>query len=155
MGWRGLLAAMVLAAAQVSVGADAAGPAPEAAAVQPAVAHEAAAAVVGDPVRGRYLAEHVAMCVECHSGRDAQGNIIPSELYMGGNIPTKPAWPNDWAIRAPRNSGLPGYTVEDGIRLLTEGAIDRTGRQLKSPMPKFRMTRQDAADVVAFLKSLP
>jgi len=30
----------------------------------------------GNAEHGRYLAEHVAMCVECHSGRDHEGNII-------------------------------------------------------------------------------
>jgi mono/diheme cytochrome c family protein len=86
----------------------------------------------GNVEHGGYLANHVAMCVECHS-----------------------PWPNDWALRAPRNRGLPGYTPELGIRLLTQGGIDRDGRQLRPPMPRFRMSVQDAADVVAYLKSLP
>jgi cytochrome c len=109
----------------------------------------------GNVEHGRYLAEHVAMCIECHSGRDAQGNIIESELFLGGPIPFAPPWPNDWANRAPRNRGLPGYTDEQALRLLTEGAIGRDGNQLRPPMPRFRMTRQDAADVIAFLRSLP
>src|SRR5690242_10253777 len=37
----------------------------------------------GNPEHGRYLAERVAMCVECHSGRDSDGNIIDSERYLG------------------------------------------------------------------------
>jgi hypothetical protein len=111
-------------------------------------------AAAGNVERGRYLAEHVAMCVECHSERDAAGNIIPSQRYMGGPLPFQPPWRNDWAMRAPRNKGLPGYTDELAIRLLTQGAIDRNGVQLRPPMPRYRMTRQDAADIVAFLKSL-
>jgi mono/diheme cytochrome c family protein len=109
----------------------------------------------GNIAHGRYLAEHVAMCIECHSGRDAQGNILESELFLGGPIPVAPPWPNDWANRAPRNKGLPGYTDEQALRLLTEGAIGRDGKQLRPPMPRFRMTTQDAADVIAFLRSLP
>lgn len=109
----------------------------------------------GNVEHGRYLAERVAMCVECHSGRDEAGNIIRGEEYMGGSIPFRPPWPNSWAMRAPRNRGLPGYTEEIAIRLLTQGAIDRNGVQLDPPMPRFHMSRQDAADVVAFLKSLP
>jgi mono/diheme cytochrome c family protein len=108
----------------------------------------------GNIAHGRYLAEHVAMCIECHSGRDAQGNILESELFLGGPIPVAPPWPNDWANRAPRNKGLPGYTDEQALRLLTEGAIGRDGKQLRPPMPRFRMTTQDAADVIAFLRSL-
>src|SRR4029078_480743 len=101
------------------------------------------------------LAEHVAMCIECHSGRDAQGNILQDELFFGGPIPFAPPWPNDWAPRAPRNRGRPGYTDEEALRLLTEGAIGRDGKQLRPPMPRFRMTPQDASDVIAFLRSLP
>jgi mono/diheme cytochrome c family protein len=97
----------------------------------------------------------VANCVECHSGRDAQGNINDAERYTGGSIPFSPPWSNDWATRAPRNKGLPGYSDEQALRLLTEGAIDRNGNQLRSPMPRFRMTPQDAGDVIAFLRSLP
>lgn len=115
----------------------------------------AASAASGNVEHGRYIVESVAMCFECHSGRDARGNLIESERYMGGLIPFAPPWPNDWAMRAPRNRGLPGYDDALAMRLLTEGSIGRNGAQLRPPMPRFRMTRQDAADVIAFLRSLP
>ena len=86
------------------------------------------------------------MCVECHSPRDAQGNLIPGEQYLGANIPFVPPWPNDWAARAPRNRGLVGYDDRAALRLLTEGAIGREDRRLRPPMPRFFMTTQDAAD---------
>lgn len=95
------------------------------------------------------------MCVQCHSGRDHEGNILDRERYLGAPIPFSPPWVNDWATRAPRNKGLPAYTDALALRLLTEGSIGRDGVQLKPPMPRFRMTVQDAADVVAFLRSLP
>ena len=94
------------------------------------------------------------MCVECHSGRDEQGNIVESEKYLGGVIPFAPPWPNDWAMAAPRNKGLAGYTDEEALRLLTEGAIGRKGTRLRPPMPRFFMTRQDATDVIAYLRSV-
>ncbi len=109
----------------------------------------------GNIEHGRYLVEQVAHCAECHSGRDGRGTIIESQRYMGGLIPFTPPWPNDWAMRAPRNKGLPGYTDPLALRLLTEGSIGRNGAQLKPPMPRFRMTVNDAADVIAFLRSLP
>lgn len=123
-------------------------------ATSPAPAPGAATLPPGNAEHGRYLAEHVAMCVECHSGRDAEGRILQGDMYLGGNIPFAPPWPNDWAARAPRNRGLVGYDDEAALRLLTEGAIGRDGRQLRPPMPRFRMTRQDASDVIAFLRSL-
>ena len=39
------------------------------------------------------------------------------------------------------------------ISLLTQGAIKRDGTQLRYPMPRFRMTPQDAADVIAYLRT--
>ena len=106
----------------------------------------------GNAEHGRYLVEHVAMCIECHSGRDARGGIVQSERFLGAPIPFAPPWPNDWAMRAPRNRGLPGYTDEMALRLLTEGAIGRNGEQLRPPMPRFRMSVQDAADVIAYMR---
>ncbi len=123
-------------------------------AAQPS-ARPATAPAGGNAEHGRYLAEHVAMCIQCHSPRDAAGNIVEGEEYLGGPIPFRPPWPNDWAIRAPRNKGLPGYDDELAMRLLTQGAIGRDGVQLRPPMPRFRMTQQDAADVIAYLRSLP
>jgi mono/diheme cytochrome c family protein len=108
----------------------------------------------GNVEHGRYLVERVVMCVECHSMRDEAGNIIQSEKYLGGSIPFAPPWPNNWAMRAPRNRGLVGYDDKAALRLLTQGAIGRDGHQLRPPMPRFHMTPQDAADVIAFLRSL-
>jgi mono/diheme cytochrome c family protein len=112
------------------------------------------APLTGNLDHGRYLVEEVAMCAQCHSPRDDQGTIIESQQFYGGPIPVKPPWPSDWAILAPRNRGLPGYDDAQAMRLLTEGAIGRDGKQLKPPMPRFHMTKQDAADVIAYMRSL-
>lgn len=135
-------AALVLLVGSASAQQRAAGAAP-------------ASAPRGSIEHGRYLVERVAMCFECHSTRDGAGNLVPSTVFMGGAMPVRPPWPNDWAVRTPRIKGLPGYTDELAVRLLTQGAIGRDGQQLRPPMPRFRMTPQDAADVVAFLRSLP
>jgi mono/diheme cytochrome c family protein len=110
-------------------------------------------ALAGELVRGRYLVEHVAMCIECHSTRDDAGQIIPGREFMGGNIPFRPPWSNDWAAVAPRNAGLLGYSDDQAMRLLTSGAIGREGVRLRPPMPRFQMTREDAAAVIAYLRT--
>ena len=151
-----LLLSITQAIGQTTTPKNAAPPArPAAAPAKAAPAETGTALPAGNVEHGKYLAEHVAMCIECHSGRDAQGNIIDSQIFLGGAIPFAPPWSNDWANRAPRNRGLPGYTDTEAMRLLTQGAIGRDGRQLRAPMPRFRMTPQDAADVTAFLRSLP
>lgn len=105
--------------------------------------------------RGKYIVEHVAMCVECHTPRDGYGLLLRSEYLKGAPVPVNsPPYPQmKWALKAPAIAGLPGYTEQQGIRLLTEG-ITRDGRTPDPPMPSFRLTRSDAEAVVAYLKSL-
>ena len=103
---------------------------------------------------GRYIVENVAMCVQCHTPREADGTLIRSRLFDGAPIPVgKPSQMSVWAEYAPRIAGLPQYSEAETMRLLTTG-IGRGGTPLRSPMPTFKMSQQDASDVVAYLKSL-
>jgi mono/diheme cytochrome c family protein len=104
---------------------------------------------------GRYIVERVSMCFECHTPRDEDGTIQRENWLLGAPIPVQaPGFQGtDWAIRAPRIAGMPGYTEEEGVRLLTRG-IDRTGNPLRPPMPPFRFSEADARAVVAYLKAL-
>jgi len=110
-------------------------------------------ALRGDVARGRYLVERVAMCGECHSTRDQAGAIVPETRLHGGPLPVRVPWAADWPLQVPRIAGLPGYTDIEALRLLTEGAIKRNGSPARAPMPRFRMTAEDAADVIAFLRT--
>lgn len=103
--------------------------------------------------RGEYLANRVAMCVQCHSGRDSAGNILESEKFKGAPIPVHSPYPNkEWAFRAPAIAGLPGFTDAQIVTLLTEGhAGDRQAP--RPPMPPFRMNRADAEAIVAYLRT--
>lgn len=121
---------------------------------QQAPAASQSAKVSGNIEHGRYLVENVVMCYECHSTRDPQGNIVPGTRFRGGPMPMRPSWSTDWPIQIPRIAGLPGYTDEQAMRLLTQGAIRRDGVQLRYPMPRFHMNPQDAADVIAYLRTL-
>jgi mono/diheme cytochrome c family protein len=110
---------------------------------------------VADPnERGRYLVESVAMCIQCHTPRDEDGKLIDDRRLMGAAIPVaSPFQRMPWALRAPRISGMPGYTKAGGVRLLTEG-INRDGVTPQSPMPPFRMSKSDAEAIVDYLMSL-
>lgn len=146
-----VVAGLFLLPVVVSLSAEQRPGAPAAPSAAPA--GSSTAGLGGDAEHGRYIVERVAMCIECHSGRDAQGNIIEALRFMGGPMPvSRASWAGDWPNAIPRIAGLPGYTDALAIRLLTQGAIKRDGTQLRAPMPRFRMTPQDAADVVAYLR---
>jgi len=108
----------------------------------------------GQVARGEYLVNQVAMCVQCHTPRDANGDLDRTHLLQGAPMPVSSPFPNKkWAFRAPAIAGLPGWSDEDVVSLLT------TGRRLNGympnpPMPPFRLSREDAEAVVAYLRSL-
>jgi mono/diheme cytochrome c family protein len=129
----------------------AARPTRSAAAIEPATIQ--VQGLSGNIEHGNYIVHDIAMCFECHSPRDADGNILQSQEFDGAPIPVRPPW-GDWALIAPRNKGLPGYDDAQAMRLLTEGAIGRDGKQLRPPMPRFHMNKQDAADVIAYMRSV-
>jgi hypothetical protein len=107
-----------------------------------------------DAARGKYLVESVAMCGTCHTPRDSSGNLDRSRWLQGAFVPYMPAKPDsDWPINAPRIGGTPPASDEDMVKLLTTG-VWTTGKQLRLPMPQFRMDRGDAEAVVAYLKSV-
>ena len=105
--------------------------------------------------RGKYIVEQVALCVECHTPRDGNGALLRTEYLKGAPVPVQPPpYPQmKWALKAPAIAGLPGYSEQQGIRLLTEG-ITRDGRTPDPPMPRYRLNRSDAQAVVAYLRSL-
>ena len=122
---------------------------------QPAAAQAPASApAAGNVERGRYIVERVAMCGECHSARNTAGDIVPGTRFNGGAMMFRSPFSVDWPNYIPRIKGLPGYTDEQAMRLLTQGAIKRDGTQLRLPMPRFRMTDEDAAAVIAYLRSI-
>jgi len=104
--------------------------------------------------RGKYLVHHASMCVQCHSPRDAKGNLLSGKLLTGGAVPLSSPWPNDsWASVAPSLVAMSGYTEEQAVRLLTEG-VTRRGVPPQRPMPPFAFTEEDAKAVFAYLNTI-
>ncbi len=105
--------------------------------------------------RGRYLTHHVAMCIQCHSPRNADGVINEDRIFRGGKIPIEgPDWVDRWAIAPP---DLVALSKLDPQRILS---VLRTGKRPDGtspnpPMPPFRFSPDDAAAVVRYLQSLP
>jgi mono/diheme cytochrome c family protein len=105
--------------------------------------------------RGEYLVQNVAMCIECHTPRNTRGDLDRTKLLQGAPIPVRAPFPDQqWAFRAPKIAGLPGWDPSDAVQLL-ETSRRPSGIKPKSPMPGYRMVKSDAESVVAYLKSLP
>jgi mono/diheme cytochrome c family protein len=109
---------------------------------------------VGQVERGRYIVVGVAACGDCHTPRNSSGELDHTRWLAGAPVPYLAAQPSaDWPIVAPRLAGLPPTSDAGIITLLTTGNWI-TGKPLRSPMPRFHMTRADAEAVLAYLKSL-
>jgi len=108
----------------------------------------------GDVERGRYLAEEVARCYECHTPRDARGDLRRDEWLQGAPIWIEPVQPNpNWAERAPALAGLPSYTDAQAERILERGTGPE-GETLRPPMHTYHLTPEDARAIIAYLRSL-
>jgi len=104
--------------------------------------------------RGKYIVEQVAMCTDCHSPRGPKGEFIQERWLQGAPLDFKNTVPMPkWAEVAPPLAGLPGWTEAQIVTLLTTGK-DQKGEPPDPPMPPYRMNREDAAAVAAYLNSL-
>jgi mono/diheme cytochrome c family protein len=120
-----------------------------AAAVAPAAPRDAARIA-----RGKYLVEQVGMCADCHTPRGEHGEFDRSKWLQGAALEFEPKHPiPGFAGFAPGIASLPGWTDAEAITLLSTGAMPN-GKPLAPPMPQYKMTREDAAAVVAYLRSL-
>lgn len=115
----------------------------------------APAASQGDIDRGKYLVENVGMCEECHTPRDAQGNLDESRRLQGAAIWIMPVQRmTNWAMRAPALAGLPGFTDAEAEVVLEQG-VGPNGLPIQPPMHIYHMSSADAQAIVAYLRSMP
>jgi len=104
--------------------------------------------------RGKYLVEQVGLCDDCHTPRDERGKPIAAKYLQGAPIGFKPIAPVPvWADKAPAIAGLPGWDDAAAIKFMMTG-IAYNDLPPRPPMPSYRLNRQDAEAVVAYLKSL-
>ena len=96
--------------------------------------------------RGKYLAEKVAVCTECH-GTDLGGKVVEDNVAMGRLV----------ASNLTRGrGGLPAdYSDQDFVRALTHG-VKRDGRSvIFMPSADYTFTADDLGAIVAYVKSVP
>jgi mono/diheme cytochrome c family protein len=104
--------------------------------------------------RGKYLVEELARCSECHTPRMPDGDLDRSKWLQGAPMWFKPIQPvHDWAYAAPPLAGLPSFSDADAIKVLEKG-VGPNGYPVRPPMHDYRLNHEDAAAIVAYLRSL-
>jgi hypothetical protein len=112
-------------------------------------------AAAGDVEHGRYLVEEVAKCAECHTPRDAQGNLEAERWLQGAQTWISPVHPmSNWAENAPPIAGFSAYTDADAVSIFEKG-IGPNGTAIRPPMHIYHMSHEDTMAIVAYLRSLP
>lgn len=107
-----------------------------------------------DVERGRYLVEDIAMCGECHTPRDSNGDLDQSRWLQGASIWIMPVQHNSsWAMHAPALAGLP-YSEQQAENVLERG-VGANGETIQPPMHIYHMHHADAMAIIAYLRSLP
>lgn len=104
--------------------------------------------------RGEYIVRNLGMCGDCHTPRNAKGELVQSAWLQGAPIDLRPVHPMPFALHAPSIAGLPaGYTPAQLARFLETGQKP-DGSAPRPPMPPYRMSPEDAAAVVTYLGTL-
>ncbi len=120
--------------------------------------------VAGTPeqiARGRYLAHHVTVCLECHSTRDwalFSAPPIPGTEGKGGQVFSEATgFPGTLVAPNITPAALADWTDGEIIRAFANG-VNKNGDPLFPLMPyrayRFLMT-EDAEAIVAYLRTLP
>ena len=117
---------------------------------------QARSSATGSPAitRGKYLVEQVTQCRDCHTPHNEKGEPINSQSLRGASLTFKPIVPMPvWADKAPNIAGLRGWDEADAIKFFMTG-IAYNDLPARPPMPQYRLSKEDATAVVAYLKSL-
>lgn len=110
--------------------------------------------------RGAYLANHVTVCVDCHSTRDFSlfsGPIKPGTLGAGGDrFDQNMGFPGVFYAKNITPTGISDYSDGELYRLITTG-VTNEGRTMFPLMPYSyygRMNQEDIYDIIAYIRSL-
>lgn len=112
-------------------------------------------------VRGKYLANHVTVCIDCHSSRDwnkYSAPLIPGTEGRGGEKFDEFTAGIPGALYSSNitPAGLNGYTDGELLRAITQG-VTRNNRALFPLMPYMsynHLSREDAYAIIAYIRSL-
>lgn len=110
--------------------------------------------------RGRYLANSVCVCMDCHSTRDwskFSGPLEEGTLGKGGEVfDRKFGFPGKFYSKNLTPDGIGDWTDGELLRAIASG-VSRDGKALFPIMPHAsygRMQKEDLLSIIAYLRSL-
>lgn len=110
---------------------------------------------------GAYLANHVSLCMDCHSTRDwtkFSGPMIKGTNGKGGEFFNEDmGFPGKFYSKNITPAGLKDWTDGEIFRLITTG-VDKNGKAIFPVMPYpyyAQMDKEDIYDIIAYIRSLP
>lgn len=111
--------------------------------------------------RGAYLANHVSLCMDCHSTRDWTKFSGPIEAGTNGKggefFDQKMGFPGKFYAKNITPANIKDWTDGEIFRTITTG-VDKNGKALFPVMPYHyygKMDKEDIYDIIAYLRSLP
>ena len=111
--------------------------------------------------RGAYLANHVSVCMDCHSSRDwamFSGPLKAGSLGIGGErFDQSMNFPGSFIAPNITPHGLKGWSDGDLYRAITSG-VSKDGHPLFPimPYPSYgKMATEDIYSIIAYIRSLP
>lgn len=111
--------------------------------------------------RGDYLANHVTVCIDCHSKRDwsrFSGPVTPGTLGEGGErFDHSLGFPGTFYSRNITPFGIKGWSDGELYRVITTG-VTKDGKALFPVMPYHYYGYMDSSDVkavIAYIRTLP
>jgi mono/diheme cytochrome c family protein len=111
--------------------------------------------------KGKYIFNHSAACIDCHSTRDfskLSGPVKPGTEGMGGEkFDEQLGLPGTFYSRNITPYGVGNWTDGELLRAITEG-ISKDGSALFPIMPYLvygKMDREDIYSVIAYIRTLP
>ena len=109
--------------------------------------------------RGKYLAEEVAKCQDCHTPKTEKGDFIKSQWMKGATLDFTPAAPmmgwHSKSVDITSTSALWARWQVAGMTKFLETGKNPRGNKAGPPMPDYTMNHEDADAITAYLKSLP
>jgi len=110
--------------------------------------------------RGKYLANSVTVCIDCHSTRDwnqFSGPIIEGTEGKGGEVfDQKFGFPGSFHARNITPASLSNWTDGEMLRAIASG-VDKNGKALFPVMPHpnyGKLDREDLYSIIAYIRSL-